>query len=498
MLSKCKWWKMKLSLFLRSVAISIAALAPQCIECGMASGLHHSIHITLHPQVVLNTALQSGVLVRIHERAATKPALELGLAVNDRISGSLSNSSAHATRCMDLSNNNFQQYIGVGIYCEMIRAGNYYIQDRLHEWARVMSDMNKHARAEFRKQIAESNILPEHVKKAALGEKIKIANVPDLNFAAIESNTAFKTHAFVENSEIQRIRHLYDVYEFPPPLHFNRLMYIIPGLINRKPLLLIMDTGASKTLINSKVAQRLGVKILIGHYEYATNPLIRKSNNNKTPVSLGLIRDFQLGQSSFHDLYVLVARNVPSVLGLDVLTRLKHLLISRQEIKFDGKGQTSCKKRLRLVSSWLGNEYYFALDVNIDGKHERAMLDTGSSDSLDIYQMRDRLAPATDQHVRRYYTYTVSGFHSMRTAATHIFLNGVRVTGYRINWSLPSQTVLGFGILKHFDIAVDFSSHRACLIKVPRSLRKHTYPATVSALNPRGQVLHKLDSRVYR
>ena len=146
---------------------------------------------------------------------------------------------------MDLSNNNFQQYIGVGIYCEMIRAGNYYIQDRLHKWARVMSDMEKHAGTEFRKQIAESNILPEHVKKAALGEKIKIGNVPELNFAAIESNTAIKTRVFVKTSEIQRIRHLYGVYEFPPPLHLNRSMYIIPVLANRKPLLLIMDTGAS-------------------------------------------------------------------------------------------------------------------------------------------------------------------------------------------------------------------------------------------------------------
>ncbi|WP_297925295.1 pepsin/retropepsin-like aspartic protease family protein [Metallibacterium sp.] len=486
---------MKLSLFLRSVAISVAVLVPQLIECGMARA-SHSIHITLHPPLVLNTALQSGVLVRIHKRAATEPALELGLAVNDRISGSLSNSSAHATHCMDLSNNNFQQYIGVGIYCEMIRAGNYYIQDRLHKWARVMSDIEKRVEAGFLKQIAESTTIPKHVKESALGEKIKIANVPDLNFAAIESNTAFKTHVFVKNSEIQRIRHLYGVYEFPLPLHLNRSMYIIPGLINRKPLLLIMDTGASKTLINSKVAQRLGVKILIRHYEYATDPLIRKSNKNKTPTSLGVIRDFQLGRSSFHDLYVLVARNVPSVLGLDVLTRIRHLLISRREIKFGEKEQASCKKRLRLVSNWLGSAYYFTLDVNINGKYERAELDTGSSDSLDIYQMRDRLAPATDQHVRRYYT--VSGFHSMRMTATHILLNGVRVTGSRISSSVPPQTVLGFGILKHFDIAVDFSSDRACLIKVPHSLRKPTYPATVSVLNPRGRVLHKRDSRVYR
>lgn len=487
---------MRLSLFLRSVVISIAALAPQWIECSIASGLHHTIHLTLHPQVVLNTALQSGVLVRIHTHAATMPALELGLAVNDRISRSLSNSSAHAIHCMDLSNNNFQQYIGVGIYCEMIRAGNYYIQDRLHKWARVMSDMEKHARAELRKEIAESNTLPEHVKKAALGEKIKFANFPDINFAAIESKTAIKTRAFVKSSEVQRIRYLYGVYQFPPQLYLDRSLYIIPGLANQKPLLLIMDTGASRTLISSRVAQRLGVKILIRHYEYATNGLIRKSYDNKTPTSLGVIRDFQLGQSSFHNLYVLVARNVPSVLGLDVLTRIGHLLISRRQIKFGEKEQASCKKRLRLASSWLGNAYYLTLGVNINGKHERAQLDTGLSDSLDIFQMRDRLLPATVQHVREYYT--VTGFHSMRVTAMHNLLNGVRVTGSRIISSIYPRTELGIGILKHFDIAIDFSSDRACLIKVPHSLRKHTYPATVSVLNSRGQALHKLNSRAYR
>lgn len=103
--------------------------------------------------------------------------------------------------------------------------------------------------------------------------------------------TAQKVAAFLQSRGFSRI-----------PMHFNQEHHLeIAAAINGHPTRLIVDSGASTTLISSGAASESGV---------ALSPLriVEGTGSNFVPINLGHIHELTLGNLAIHNAEIVVAK----------------------------------------------------------------------------------------------------------------------------------------------------------------------------------------------
>lgn len=107
--------------------------------------------------------------------------------------------------------------------------------------------------------------------------------------------------------------------------------FVVPVLVNSVPLRLLLDTGASLTVLRPASASRVGTEI------HAAAAISLETANGRLRAPLGLIRHLNIGGARLSELRVAIVDlgaldEVDGLLGMDVLSRYR-VTIDRQQAR---------------------------------------------------------------------------------------------------------------------------------------------------------------------
>ena len=229
----------------------------------------------------------------------------------------------------------------------------------------------------------------------------------------------------------------------------------------------LFDTGASLTILSQKDASRYQLQPIDSQMDissYWTGGNIR--------AKFYLVKKLVIGDVELSNLVVLVGGEL-NVIGLDIMTKFKSLIISSSEITINlpdpdlSKFEKRCASRVFLGSDFLRLNQYLYFVAGVDGKKTTIAIDSGYVDgeigsNLHFYE-NIRTSPRTaildDAHGPK------QQIHYDASVDLEIAGNTTKkVLRYSPDWMLPTPYVMGWLGLSNHTLILNNDKLRACLI----------------------------------
>lgn len=238
--------------------------------------------------------------------------------------------------------------------------------------------------------------------------------------------------------------------------------------VNGEPVCFTVDTGAAASILTKKTAKRLGISQENGVYQESRGSV----SGNKTQYRLGIAKDVEIGPVRFHGMPFLVGKVGVNLIGTDALKSLGTLLFTAKGLEINPVLHPSCTRSMAYAYQY---SIYTAplgpvFSALVNGKATRVLFDSGqwialvtnsksyvkNSDSSSVaktkirdYNLHD---PAT-----AYKTHAQFALNSMSTSVA-------LEMQYAPTYKTPIPVHVGYGVLEHYSVWLDFDNHTACFI----------------------------------
>lgn len=239
---------------------------------------------------------------------------------------------------------------------------------------------------------------------------------------------------------------------------------VVDALVNGHHVKIVVDTGAQGLVLGRGEAARLHVKS--AHRNSTVSGWLAEGISTQSGVADRL----NVGPIEWHDVPVTVVPGDVNLLGLDMLSPLPAVRITRKSILVYGTGSVrpACTEAMATSSRFDGTEVRLVPTIAVDGKKQPVLLDTGSSQYLlgsgaalaQVETLRQRdgmLADVGGAHV----------FAKAPDAKVNVVIAGQPID---VHFSVLSDSktpwpfTLGAAALQDMDFFMDFRNQRACFL----------------------------------
>lgn len=410
----------------------------------------------------IKLAMQQGnadKLLGLKTSASFRETRDFASAAYYRVMFELAKSSAYAKKCYDESTSIVETNPGPTILCGQILAGNQQIQGDMAAMARTA--------------LATIKLTYPPLNQLERGQSFKIAGFDDIDFESLSSLPAI--FSSIHSGEIVLPRVFPPKGKKPSPIasdgktdYGDDQSYFIGATIGKQQGVIGFDTGASQTLLVDASAKQVDATFLnepAMHLGFGSNPKALMS------VRPAMVDSFSTGsapdnlQITIRHLPVLVGGRI-NLLGLNAIRALGSVLIMHDQVVVHPRNANACTSPLRIASQPMG-QYILLISYPINHIMRSVALDTGDNSYLSGTSTADVPSNLPSLETRQSFTVTgntvdsyypgrvVLGPDTMaRQQAIRIYPD--RKEGYAY--------VIGTGVLRDFDVLLDFEHAHACLM----------------------------------
>ncbi|MEJ5059684.1 MULTISPECIES: retropepsin-like aspartic protease [unclassified Pseudomonas] len=227
----------------------------------------------------------------------------------------------------------------------------------------------------------------------------------------------------------------------------------------------VLDTGAPQTRVNYETAKLMGIKLLTdSHYAYSTF-----YGEKELTARLGILDSIQIGGSEFRNVLVFVSDR-DNLLGLDLISKLGRLKITRKTLVFNPAPATRCDSPIAYTRMDINQRLTIA--VRLDNRATLAIVDTGNVDYLTSASPGDQVNVVTgnspiNMAQQRYQTFKgVLSLPGGTTAITYKFYPRFTIPPSWVMGRYVPSILLGWSAFEDFELELDIDAGKSCLNKV--------------------------------
>ena len=316
---------------------------------------------TIYDDQGVTKAMPTGDRERLDEiRTRPDSPFEAGLArlAILRTQYKLQEANAMADECIAAQGQNIN---GFGFICAIFKAGNALLEGDRSSWARQAMEIRQKYYGLLREKDGNPSATLVDIESIDLTKFIHLPAVKvDINQETNSINYEAMPNFFKETRKDQDF--------FPTQTPY------ISAKINGNDFRFLVDTGASLSFINTKMAAQLALQPVttIGSTDTALGISRR--------LDLAIVDSFVIGGVTLHHWPVGVTDTQVPVIGLDTLARLGAIQMDRKSMTIYGKQAItpSCDKAMRLGSELGGYRMKIAYPIYVNEELSPALLDTGS------------------------------------------------------------------------------------------------------------------------
>lgn len=425
----------------------------------------------------IGQAMQAGdsaQLKALSETALPDPIKTYALASYYRSIFQINLSSKYGKRCYEDGLKELPGNVIAAVRCGELLAGNYAIEGRIADWAQAMEAMRDKVYPAVVSRTHETNIILPHF--GVIGNRLNMKDFVDFPVEEVNINAEGDiviTRVLASGNKPGRDSFKTAICALSIKC-FGPRYYYVKANVNGHSLLGVLDTGTVESVVTPLEAKYLGVRITPSPYYRLTSTQTAHSNTH-----LGYAESIRIRTTGGHaitlrNVPVMVGgklpRDVPIVLGLDVLSKLGRISIQENSVVVnpDTLGN-QCEEAMHIRSTANGG-YTIFFKYSVGGRLQDVVLDTGqnqylfgtslataeraSAKTVVIPQVR-----ATGNVEAPFYParITIGGLANEKDLTIPVFYDYKQTYPY----------VIGSDILQDYNIFLDFKKGKACLI--PRS-----------------------------
>ncbi len=286
------------------------------------------------------------------------------------------------------------------------------------------------------------------------------------------------------------------------PFELKNSRPFIPVRINGSdPLVFVVDTGASITVLSERVARALGIRAI------ARGGRARAVGGGGTfPIVYGLVNELDIGDIRVYNVPIYIrpfrhfqregnAFRADGFLGLSVLSNFKLTLdYARRELTLDrsagGRQPADVPPEVTVVPFRTTNGGLVSVEVKLDGREEcNFILDSGASttvlaeETLERLDWQDKIVPdlrvrvlgaagvLDDVHLLILPSLTISNLEQRNVRTPILNMDAVNEAA-----GFAQSGIIGGHFLKHFRVTFDFPRFRVLLRPQTEAVRRIPVP----------------------
>jgi len=370
-----------------------------------------------------------------------------------RVNGNLQESNSWLEKCLADDSVLKQKGQGALYLCHSLKAGNQLTDGDIAGWARSMLAVE---------EIYDKNIKPALTKGDGTSQ-IEFADFSKfLDWKPMGSATRHRPGAST----------LAATMTLGVPVVQAKIKGGSDGKNRDVELDFVVDTGATRSILNEEVAQRLGINV--------TGGFASEQAGSGAAIEFGLAApvNLELGNVTLNDVSFSTSRNIKfNLIGIDVLRRIGPIRISSTRLEIpESNAKPTCSNTFLYSSLLWGVPLMPRLPAVINGKEALILLDTGASTLLEASGISLQGFPPEGMSQRR--VVDVFGERDLRfaTSTVNLAVDGKTLT---VNAAITDQKAIAFPVswtlgarlLEDYSLYFDAARGLACLETLPRSGR---------------------------
>jgi hypothetical protein len=392
-------------------------------------------------------AISGGRSVLQSSVAGSSPALAMvASSIDKRMSADFEASGRAAESC-------FKRALGLGtmpdvaLVCAQVWASNAMLRGDLLRWADITQSTWDQVRPQLVKLTGRENLT---VKTLATAQAVHALPGTSAMSVAVDAKKRSFPLAWEGKSEGPMSPRAY-----------------IDAVVDGKKVRMLVDTGSEVSVLSSHDAAMVGIPTRKGGIPVRGMKDVTTATNG-----LGFVKNLHVANLEVRNARMLVVDTGDSILGMDLLWRVGDAMrMSRHELRVlpgTAPEATGCQGDIRILVDFSGfMEWALTLPVQIDGKSEFAIMDSGENGYVSLYADNSPLQTSSTRvpFVRRTINANKETAYTPGKVGIESGARKVRADlmifpkdGGRTPWSL------GSGVLNDFDIVMDFRRHHACLV----------------------------------
>ncbi|MFT8796754.1 hypothetical protein [Zymomonas mobilis] len=339
---------------------------------------------------------------------------------------------------------------GVGMVCQQILAGNYFLDGNLKDWGKSLDIINTIYYPAIRKfaGLEQFSLADSKIGKLSIAPN----SVPTFSITGIDRQQNIPLH-YPKISEEGYHNSTWDVPYMMASLNGTNFPFFIGT-----------DIAISK--LPKALSQSPHVHI-IGY--------INRAENGRSQVydgDLGIVDELKIGNAVLKNVPFIFANVDQAVLGLMVLQKLGKIRIDKHQFSFGKNIACNCQQDIHLGSE-LGGDYQM-LKYPVKWREKTEMvtisLSQTSLDDVSIIISQHNFTPEEEKQSREITTNlpnTKSKEESIYQKEVNLIIDGINYGKTKELFKKDSVhrpfRSMGVSILEKADLYLDFINHKACL-----------------------------------
>lgn len=237
--------------------------------------------------------------------------------------------------------------------------------------------------------------------------------------------------------------------------------------VNHEKVCFVIDTGTSISQLTQKTAQKLRLTAYKGKYGFGLSKI-----KGKTKIRYGrlaVVKHVKIGHDVLNDMPFMISKDIVNILGTDAQRKLGRLLFTRAGLYIRPVSKSSCSEPMAYAY-----HYGFALgpmvNLVVNGTLRRLMFDSGQTSALFTNARKFIGSTKTSEMKPSYaigqYGQTQKAYVTEATVARTPKSKSFTVVPleYGPNYYGLVPLRAGFGLLKKYNVELDFDAHTACFL----------------------------------
>ncbi|MCA1956267.1 retropepsin-like aspartic protease [Zymomonas sp.] len=337
---------------------------------------------------------------------------------------------------------------GVGMTCQQILAGNYFLEGNLRDWGKSLNFVR--------------NVYYPPVRK--------IAGLEQFSLADIEMGSLSVSPDSIPTFIITGIDHQQNIplqYQIPIHEDHRRFAENVPSaivLLNGKEVPFFLETGAAIGKLPKEWSHSPHVHI-IGHIERATNAASEFYSGD-----LGIVDELKIGKAVLKNVPFLFTDVNQAYLGLMILQKLGKIKIDKQQMTFGKDINCHCQQDIHLGSALGGDFQTLKYPITWQGKTSLVAIDlTEDNSDFTLWTFKPDFTKEEQESAFQFPTKEngKTVLSQGRIVKSDLSIDGINY-GAREEFIVKDTiqdpaTIMGLFILNKVTLYLDFINHKACL-----------------------------------
>ncbi|AAV88891.2 uncharacterized protein ZMO1_ZMO0267 [Zymomonas mobilis subsp. mobilis ZM4 = ATCC 31821] len=337
---------------------------------------------------------------------------------------------------------------GVGMTCQQILAGNYFLDGNLKDWGKILHFVR--------------NVYYPPIRKISGLEQFSLTDIEMGRLSVSPDSIPLFTITGIDHQQSIPLQYNVQIKE-----DHRRFAENVPSAmisLNRKEVPFFLETGAAIGKLPKAWSHSPHVHI-IGHLDRSTNAASEFFSGD-----LGIVDELKIGKAVLKNVPFLFTDVSQAYLGLMILQKLGKIKIDKQQMTFGKDINCNCQQDIHLGSALGGDFQTLKYPITWQGKTSLVAIDlTEDNSDFTLWTFKPDF---TKEEQETTFQFPTKENNKTVLSQGRIVKSDLSIDG--INYGVREEfiakdtiqdpaTIMGLFILNKVTLYLDFINHKACL-----------------------------------